>query len=156
MPDACRTLMANIAMLRLYVSSWNFLNCNRVFWAKIVIGPTQHWRGSILFLAELNQGTAVYYLPVGSALPNSSSPNAKFQCTSCNSKTLALYANYSTVQNEPITSVWRQALTLINATCGSTYLQQSGITFKSTASSSSHFYFALYTASFMFIASMFL
>ncbi|CAO3693803.1 unnamed protein product [Umbelopsis ramanniana] len=104
----------------------------------------------------MNQGTSIYYLPVGSSMPNASYTKTKFQCNNCNSKVLSLYSNYSTVQSEPIISVWHQALTVINGTCGPAYLQSAGITYRSAASSSSSFYLAVHAALIMLIASILL
>lgn len=104
----------------------------------------------------MNQGTSTYYLPVGSSMPNASYTKMKFQCNNCNSKILSLYSNYSTVQSEPIISVWHQALTVINDTCGTAYLQSAGITYTSAASSSSSLYLAVHAALIMLIASILL
>ncbi|KAM3584488.1 hypothetical protein VKS41_003299 [Umbelopsis sp. WA50703] len=81
---------------------------------------------------QASQGTALYYLPVGSPLPSPSSNLTTLQCNSCNSKTLALYSNYSSMQNEPINSIWKAALSIVNATCGQSYLTASGIKFSSS------------------------
>jgi hypothetical protein len=83
-------------------------------------------------ISEASQGTALYYLPAGSPLPSPSSNLTTLQCNSCNSKTLALYSNYSSMQNEPINSIWKAALSIVNATCGQSYLTASGIKFSSS------------------------
>ncbi|KAH8552911.1 hypothetical protein BGW37DRAFT_487675 [Umbelopsis sp. PMI_123] len=121
-------------------------------------GCLQDTTGEYCYVQALNmsQGTSIYYLPEGSVLPNSTYTQLKFQCNNCNAKILSLYSNYSTVQSEPINSVWQQALTVVNETCGTAYLQSAGINYTSTAASGGNLYIAVHFALLMLIASILL